>query len=134
MDLGLRGKVAFVAAASKGLGLAIAEELASEGAELVINARGEEALGKAAHSISKASGREVLALVGDVSNPESVEELTQAAIGQFGRIDILVTNAGGPPSGKFEGLTPEMWVRATELTLLSVVNLCRAVLPGMKER
>ena len=134
MDLGLRGKVAFVAAASKGLGLAIAEELANEGAELVICARGKEALGKAAHRISQATGREVLALTGDVSKPETVTELTRAAIGRFGRIDILVTNAGGPPSGKFESLTPEMWMLATELTLLSVVNLARAVLPGMKER
>jgi 3-oxoacyl-[acyl-carrier protein] reductase len=134
MDLGLRGKVAFVAAASKGLGFAIAEELASEGAELVICARGEEAVGRAAHTISKATGREVLGLVGDVSNPESVEELTESAMGRFGRVDILVTNAGGPPSGKFESLTPELWQSATELTLMSAVNLTRAVVPGMKER
>ena len=134
MDLGLAGKVAFVAAASKGLGRAIAEELAAEGAELVINARGADALGEAATAIGRAHGRDVLALPGDVSNAEVVDEMARAALARFGRVDILVTNAGGPPSGKFDSLTPEMWQSAVDLTLMSVVNLTRALLPGMKER
>lgn len=134
MDLGLSGKVAFVAAASKGLGRAIAEELAAEGAELAICARGAEVLGETAQSIAKATGRAPLTLAGDVSDPAAVEAMVGKAIARFGRIDILVTNAGGPPSGKFESLAPEMWKSATDLTLMSVVNLVRAVLPGMKER
>jgi 3-oxoacyl-[acyl-carrier protein] reductase len=134
LDLGLSGKVAFVAAASKGLGRAIAEELAAEGAELALCARGAEVLGEAAQSIAKATGRTPLTVAGDVSDPSAVEAMVAKAIARFGRIDVLVTNAGGPPSGKFESLAPEMWKSATDLTLMSVVNLVRAVLPGMKER
>lgn len=134
MDLGLSGKVAFVAAASKGLGRAIAEELAAEGAELALCARGAEVLGETAQSIAKTTGRTPLTVPGDVSDPAAVETMIAKAIARFGRIDILVTNAGGPPSGKFESLAPDMWKSATELTLMSVVNLVRAVLPGMKER
>lgn len=134
MDLGLSGKVAFIAAGSKGLGRAIAEELAAEGASLAINARGVDALDETCKSIASSTGVEVLALPGDLSNPAQVDAMVKAAIERFGRIDILVTNAGGPPSGQFESLSPEMWQSAVDLTLLSVVNLTRAVLPGMKER
>lgn len=134
MDLGLAGKVAFVAAASKGLGRAIAEELAREGAELAITARGSDTLGKVATSITRETGRDVLALPGDVSDASTVEKAVASTIARFGRIDILVTNAGGPPSGKFESLTSGMWEEAVDLTLMSVVNLVRAALPGMKER
>lgn len=134
MNLGLGGKVAFIAAGSKGLGRAIAEELAAEGAEIAICARGRDALGETSNSIARGTGREVLALPGDVSDPKIVDEMVRATIARFGRIDILVTNAGGPPSGRFESLSPEMWQAAVDLTLMSVVNLTRAVLPGMKER
>jgi len=134
MDLGLKGKVAFVAAASKGLGRAIAEELAAEGAVLALCARGADALGETARMIERSTGTEVLVLPGDVSDPSAVRSMMDAALGRFGRIDILVTNAGGPPAGKFDALTPEMWQKAVDLTLMSVVNLTAAVLPGMKER
>jgi 3-oxoacyl-[acyl-carrier protein] reductase len=134
MDLGLRGKVAFVAAGSKGLGRAVAEELAAEGVSLAINARGVASLESTCKSIEAATGAEVLALPGDVSNADQVNAMVKAAIDRFGRIDILFTNAGGPPSGVFESLSPETWRSAVDLTLLSVVNLTRAVLPGMKER
>jgi 3-oxoacyl-[acyl-carrier protein] reductase len=134
MDLGLRGKVAFVAAASKGLGRAVAEELAAEGVSLALNARGADELETTSRSISSTSQVDVLPLAGDVSNAEQVDGMVKAAIERFGRIDILVTNAGGPPSGQFESLTSAMWQSAVDVTLLSVVNLTRAVLPGMKER
>ena len=134
MDLGLKGKVALVAAASKGLGRAIAEELASEGASVVMCARGEDALRKARDEIARATGASVLGVPGDVSKPGDVERIVAHALQEYGRIDILVTNAGGPPSGKFESLSPEMWQSAVDLTLLSVVNLTSAVLPGMRER
>ncbi len=134
MDLGLNGKVALVAAASKGLGRAIAEELAAEGTSLVLCARGEAALEETRASIVDASGVEVTSVVADVSVPAEVDAVVNAGIERFGRIDILVTNAGGPPSGPFESLTTEMWDAAVRLTLMSAVNLARGVLPGMRER
>lgn len=134
MDLGLRGKVSLVAAASRGLGRAIAEELAREGASVIMCARGEAALLKARDEIAASTGADIIAVAGDVSNPAQVQNIVAKGIQRFGRIDILVTNAGGPPSGTFESLTPEMWQQAVDLTLMSVINLTSLVLPGMKER
>jgi 3-oxoacyl-[acyl-carrier protein] reductase len=134
MDLGLKGKVALVAAASRGLGRAIAEELAAEGASLVVCARGQEALRAAQDSISKVHGVSVTAVPADLSRIEDVRRVANAGLGEHGRIDILVTNGGGPPPGPFESHGPEAWEVATRLTLQSVVELVRAVLPGMKER
>lgn len=134
MDLGLRGKVALVAAASKGLGRAVAEELAQEGASVLMCARGEDALRAARDEIASATGADVVAIAGDVSKADDVHNVVRHAMERFGKVDILVTNAGGPPSGKFESLTPAMWQAAVDLTLMSVINLTSAVLPGMKER
>jgi 3-oxoacyl-[acyl-carrier protein] reductase len=134
VDLGLRGKVALVAASSKGLGRAVAEELAAEGANLVMCARGKETLEQTAESIRKATGVKVLAVAADVSNSADAIRVAKTAIDQLGRVDILVTNSGGPPSGPFEKLTAEMWDATTNLLLRSAVELTRAVLPGMKER
>jgi 3-oxoacyl-[acyl-carrier protein] reductase len=134
VDLGLRDKVALVAASSKGLGRAVAEELAAEGAHLVMCARGKETLEETAESIRHATGVKVVAVVADVSNSADAIRVAKAAFDQLGRVDILVTNSGGPPSGAFEKLTPEMWDAATNLLLKSAVELTRAVLPGMKER
>ncbi len=134
MDLGLKGKVALVAASSKGLGRAVAEELAAEGAHLVICARGKETLELTAESIRQQSAVKVIAVVADMSDPNDAARVVKAAFAEFGQVDILVTNSGGPPSGPFESLTPEMWDTATRLLLKSAVELTRAVLPGMKER
>lgn len=134
MDLGLKGKVAFVAAASRGLGRAVAEELAAEGASLIICARNAENINRVAERITETSNVSVLPVVADVSNPEDVNRAVQSGIEKFGRIDILVTNAGGPPAGRFEDLSREMWENATRLTLTSVLELTRAVLPGMRKR
>lgn len=134
MDLGIEGKVAIVAASSKGIGLAIAEELAANGASLVMCARGADDLRAAASSVRSSSGAQVLDLVADVSKREDIIRLTDAAQEKFGRVDILVTNSGGPPAGTFESLTPGMWSAAAELLLTSTVEMARAVLPGMKER
>ncbi|HKR10204.1 MAG TPA: SDR family oxidoreductase [Gemmatimonadaceae bacterium] len=134
MDLGLRGKVALVSASSKGLGRAIAEELAAEGANLVVCARGEETLRATAESIRKTSGAKVVEVAADVSQQAGIDRVTKTAFDSFGRIDVLVTNSGGPPSGSFDSFTPEMWESATRLLLFSAVGLARAVLPGMKER
>jgi 3-oxoacyl-[acyl-carrier protein] reductase len=134
MDLGIRGKVALVAASSKGLGRAIAEELAAEGANLVMCARGQEALRTAADSIRKSTGVKVVEVAADVSQKSGVDRVAQTALDSFGSVDVLVTNSGGPPSGNFESFSPEMWESATRLLLYSAVGLTRAVLPGMKER
>ena len=134
MDLGIRGKVALVAAASRGLGRAIAEELAAEGASIVMCARGKEALDEAVESVRTSSGVQVLGVAADVSRPEDVTRVVRSAIALFGRVDILVTNAGGPPSGLFESLGPEKWDDAVRLTLLSTINLCREIIPGMRQR
>lgn len=133
MDLGLKGRVAFVAAASRGLGRAIAEALAAEGARVAVCARGE-GIHAVAADLANAHGGEAFGIVADVAVPADVERAVRAAVERFGPIDILVTNAGGPPPGPFESHTPEAWRRAVELNLDSVVNLTRAVLPGMKER
>lgn len=134
MDLGLRGKIALVAASSKGLGRAVAEELAAEGAHLVMCARGRETLEQTAESIRQKAGVKVVAVAADVSDPSDAARVVKAAFGEFGRVDVLVTNSGGPPSGPFESFTPDMWDAATRLLLKSAVELTRAVLPGMKER
>jgi 3-oxoacyl-[acyl-carrier protein] reductase len=134
VDLGLKGKVALVAASSKGLGRAVAEELAAEGAHLVLCARGKETLEQTAESIRKRTAVKVVAVGADVSDPKDAARVVKAAFDEFGKVDILVTNSGGPPSGPFESLTSEMWDAAIRLLLKSAVELTRAVLPGMKER
>jgi len=100
----------------------------------VICARNAEHLNFVGELIAKTSGVPVLPVVADVSNAEDVARAVQAGIEKFGRIDILVTNAGGPPAGRFEDLSREMWETTTRLTLNSVLELTKAVLPGMKER
>lgn len=134
MDLGLRGKVALVAASSRGLGRAVAEELAAEGVSLILCARTQSALAETCAAISRQSGAEVLGVAADVSVTEDAERVVREGLGRFGRIDILVTNAGGPPPGLFDGLSREVWEDALRLTLTSVLDLTRAVLPGMKQR
>jgi 3-oxoacyl-[acyl-carrier protein] reductase len=134
MDLGLQGKIALVAAASRGLGRAVATELAAEGVALVLCSRNAETINQTANEIAEATGAEILALPCDVSKAGEVARLVQSGIGRFERIDILVTNAGGPPAGPFEGFSSEAWEAATRLTLFSAIELARQVLPGMKER
>jgi 3-oxoacyl-[acyl-carrier protein] reductase len=134
MDLGIKGKVALVAASSKGIGRAIAEELADNGAALVMCARGERDLRAAAAAIRESYGVEVLEVVADISRQSDRGRVTGAALDRFGSVDILVTNSGGPPSGTFDALSAEMWSDAAGLLLTSTVELTRAVLPGMKEK
>ena len=134
METGLSGKVALVAAASKGLGRAIAEALAAEGAALAICARGEAALAATRDSIARSAAAPVHAIAGDLSRTEDIGRIARSALERFGRVDVLVTNAGGPPVGLFEAHDWAAWQRAVELTLRSAVELTRAVLPGMRER
>jgi 3-oxoacyl-[acyl-carrier protein] reductase len=134
VDLGLRGKVALVAGSSRGLGRAIAEELAAEGVSLVLCARGESALAEARESIARSSGARVTAIAADLSRAEEARRVAEAATAEHGRIDILVNNTGGPPPGPFEKHDSAAWQAAVQLTLMSAVELTRAVLPGMKAR
>ncbi len=133
MDLGIKGKVALVAAASRGLGKAVAEELANEGVSLILTARGDEILQKTCQEIREKSSVSMLGICADLSKTIDIERLYHEAIEQFGRIDILVTNIGGPPAGTFENLSRKSWQNATELLLNSVLDLTRLVLPKMKE-
>ena len=134
MDLGLKNKVALVAAGSRGLGRAVAEELAAEGASLLLCARDSRTLDETAAAIAKSSNAHVLAVPADVTVTDDIKRVVETGIERFGRIDILVTNAGGPPAGRFEQLTHEQWEEAIRLTLFSAIELTRQVLPGMKER
>src|SRR6185436_1500351 len=134
MDLGLKGRVALVAAASKGLGRAVAEELAAEGVKLAICARDAEAIEAVGNEIAKATGAEVLARAADVSRAADIEAFVDTVMRIYGRVDILLTNSGGPPPGRFETLDLAAWQKATELTLFAPVEFARRVLPGMQER
>ncbi len=134
MDLGIRGKVALVAASSRGLGRASAEALAAEGADLVLCARGETALRETAEHIRRRSAVRVVDVVADVATASGIDRVLAAAMGELGRVDILVTNGGGPPAGAFETHAREAWDAAVRTTLTSVVELVRGALPGMRER
>ena len=132
MDLGLKGRVAIVAAASQGLGRAVAEEFAREGCHVAICARTAEELERAAAEIGKANRREVFHQTLDVTDAEGVRRFVEAVEKKFGRVDICVTNAGGPPAKKFLDITIEEWRTAVELTLMSSVYFAREVLPRMR--
>jgi 3-oxoacyl-[acyl-carrier protein] reductase len=134
MDLGLKDKVALVAAASRGLGKAVAREFAQEGAHVAICARAEDVLRATALEIAMDTWGEVFPVVADVTNPEDIQRLVSAVKEHFGQIDILVNNAGGPPTGTFMDFDDEAWEAALRLNLMSTIGLCRAVLPGMRAR
>jgi 3-oxoacyl-[acyl-carrier protein] reductase len=134
MDLGLKGKVAMVAAASQGLGFAIAKVLASEGAHVSIAARKQATITAAAHRIAEATGAQVLASEADVSVVAAIEVWHQATLERFGAVDILVTNSGGPPAGAASGFDDAAWQCALDLLLMSVVRTVRVVRPSIEAR
>jgi 3-oxoacyl-[acyl-carrier protein] reductase len=133
MDLELTGKVAIVPASSSGLGKAVALALGREGARVAMCSRDQSAINAAADEV-RSSGAEVLALAADVTQAGDIERLIAATTERFGGVDILVTNAGGPPAGTFDRFDDAAWQAAFNLTLMSVVRLIRGVLPSMKER
>ena len=134
MDLKLNGKVAMVAASSKGLGYGIAQALAQEGASISIGSRTEADIESAAEQLRKETGVSVLASVLDSSEPESIQQWANITLKEFGGVDKLLVNAGGPPTGKFEDFSDNDWQAAFELNLLSAVRMIRAALPSMRER
>lgn len=133
MDLGIAGRVALVTASSKGLGRASAVALAEEGCRLVICARGEEALASAAQEIG-AAGAEVLAIVDDVTDPEAPARLVASTVEEFGAIDIVVANAGGPPPARALDVTDEQIADAVNANLATSVRLAREAVPHMRDR
>jgi len=133
MDLGLKGRVAIVAAASSGLGFAVAQELSREGAAVAICARTADALQTAAEKIRSAHGGEVFEQALDVTDPAAVANFVAAVETRFGRVDICITNSGGPPSKLFADTRNEDWKAAVDLLLMSCVSFARETLPRMKK-
>ncbi len=130
MDLGLSGRVALVTAASRGLGLASAKALVADGASLLICARGPLRLDEAAREIRSAtSGARVETMTLDVSASDAAAQLVGQVRDKFGRLDVLVNNAGGPPPGSFASVGDADWEKAFQITLMSVVRLVREALP-----
>jgi 3-oxoacyl-[acyl-carrier protein] reductase len=133
MDLDLKDKVVLVTAASKGLGKAAARQFALEGAKILMCSR-SGLINQAANEIREESGAEVIAMQADVTQQSDIDAYVQLAMEKFRQIDILIINAGGPPPGGFLALKLEDWETAVNLTLMSAVRLCYAVVPHMLER
>jgi 3-oxoacyl-[acyl-carrier protein] reductase len=125
-------QTAIVTASSKGLGKAIALRLAQDGCRLTICSRSKEHIEEAAREIHEATGHMPLTIAADMHNPQHIRDLVQQTAKAYGSIDILVTNAGGPPPGRFEDFDDDAWMRAHNITLMSVVRLIRETLPFMK--
>ncbi|HWA34416.1 MAG TPA: SDR family oxidoreductase [Cyclobacteriaceae bacterium] len=133
MDLGLKNKVAFVSASSQGLGKSVALELAKEGAKIIICGRNQALLKNTADEI-RALGAPVLVLEGDLSSAADCKRFIESSLKEFGTVDILVTNTGGPPTGKFESFEQADWDKAFQQLISSVVALIKGFTPGMKQK
>ena len=133
MDLGLKGRVALVCGASKGIGFATAELLAREGAQLAICSRDAASIEKAAARLAP-TGADILAIAADLSTMDGVATVVRQTIERYGRVDVLITNTGGPPTGMAIAHEWSAWEKASELRLRSAVELTRAFIPGMRER
>ncbi|HTT69009.1 MAG TPA: SDR family oxidoreductase [Gemmatimonadales bacterium] len=134
MDLGLRDRAALVCGSSAGLGRAVAQRLAAEGTRVAVNGRDAAKAEGAAAGIRADTGGEAVAFAADVSDPRAAETLVRAVAARFGRLDVLVCNAGGPPATTFAEAPPDAWQRALDLNLMSTVHLCRAAVPLMAQR
>ena len=133
MDLQLQGKTALVLAASKGLGKACAAALVAEGADIIIGARDKTILEKTAEELRALGKGRVMAVPVDVTDPAQTTDIVSAAATTFGKIDILINNAGGPPFAPFDTFDDAAWQKAFELSLLSTVRFSRLVLPHMRK-
>jgi 3-oxoacyl-[acyl-carrier protein] reductase len=134
MDLGIEGRVAVVAASNSGLGLAVARGLGKEGAKLALCARTAATLDAAAEQIRRDTGAEVMTRALDVTSHDAVRQFVAAVAERFGRLDICVANAGGPPAKSFAETTIEDWRAAADLNLMSTVYLAKETLPLMQRR
>ncbi len=134
MRIDLAGRVAVVSGASTGLGRAVARGLAEAGADIVMGSRREDAIAQAAEEIARSTGRSAIGVAADVAHPEGVDRLLGTARARFGRLDILVANAGGPPAGSALTLSDAQWEQAFQQNLMSAVRLIRGAVPAMRER
>lgn len=133
MDLGVRDQVAMVAASSKGLGYGVAKALAAEGARVSMCSRDNAAIEQAAAKLADTAGAQTLATACDVTRPADIQNWVDRTVSEWGTVDMLLVNAGGPPAVTFRETTEEQWQAAFELTLMSTVRMIRAVLPHMRE-
>jgi 3-oxoacyl-[acyl-carrier protein] reductase len=133
MDLELKGRVAVVGGASKGLGRACAQVLAEEGASVVVCSRSKPDLEKAAQEIRDTTRADVLAFAGDLDRHETIKALIAAAVERFGRIDVMVNNSGGPPLARAHNATEEQWETALQRSLLFFARMSREALPHLKK-
>src|SRR5580692_10564886 len=133
MDLGIKGRVALVAASSQGIGLATAEAFAAEGARVAMCARNAETLQRGVDKIRQQYKTEVLAEAFDVTDPDGVHRFVEAVVDRFGSADICVTNAGGPPAKGFLATTDSDWRKAIDQNLMSTIYFARAVIPHMQK-
>lgn len=133
MDLQLKNRRALVAGASRGLGYAVALGLAREGCAVAINGRDQDRISAAAEKLGLESGRPVVGIAGDVSDPLVPARLVDFAVQALGGLDLLVTNAGGPPAGSFESFDEATWQKAIDLSFMSHVRLIRAALPHLRQ-
>jgi len=134
MDLGLKDRVAIIGGGSKGLGRACADSLAQEGANLVICSRSAGELEQAAGEISAATGVEVLAVAGDLSQLKDIQALVKRTVDHYGRLDILVNNSGGPPAGRAVDTSEEVWLQSIDMALMFFIRMSRESVPHMKNR
>ncbi len=134
MDLNLTNKVALIAASSEGLGFATAVELAKEGAKIVLNGREIDKLNKAVTQLKNQVGNtDVIGITADLTNHADIKNLVEKTVAKFAGIDIVITNAGGPPTGQFEGMLDDAWQKGFNLTLLSAVRLIQESVPYLKK-
>jgi len=134
LDTGLKHKIGLITGSSQGIGRACASALAAEGVKVSICARNREKLRRTAREIRKKTGSEVLDVPADLTKYDDIKNLVNKTVLCFGGLDILVTNAGGPPTGGFMELSDKQWREAVPLTLLSVTRLCKEVVPHMQKR
>ena len=133
MDLGLKDKCAFLAGSSRGLGFATALTLAREGCKVAVNSREKENAKNAAEKIMEEAGTQAFGIAGDVSDAETADALIKSTVDALGGLDILITNAGGPPSGSFEVFDEATWQKAVDTSFMSHVRLIRAALPHLRK-
>jgi NAD(P)-dependent dehydrogenase (short-subunit alcohol dehydrogenase family) len=134
VDLGLSGKVAVVTGGSEGIGRAAAESLGREGVSVVVCARRDEVLRKAAEEVAEATGAQIVPVQADVTRGQDVERVVQTAVERFGRLDILVNNAGTSAAGAFESITDDAWQADLDLKLFGAIRATRAAIPHLRQQ